>query len=207
MHNPRHDSNRVAIRWRVVPKNLQQTLALANAATDFEAPVFATPIGTQTEISSETQQEMQKKQKMISLFEAVVPFYDYCFMSKVPPDLKYTKSHEWVRVAGDTATVGITDHAQRELTDIVFLELPSVGDKVKAGDACAVVESVKTASDIYSPLSGQIVEANKPVVEDPAQVNSEPYGAGWFYKIKLSHPAELDALLTPKEYAAQIKPK
>lgn len=127
-------------------------------------------------------------------------------MSKVPADLKYAKSHEWVRVKGDTATVGITHHAQHELTDIVFVELPSVGDKVKAGDACAVVESVKTASDIYSPVSGEIVEANKLVVEDPAQVNSEPYGTGWFFKIKLSHPAELDALLTPAEYSAQTKP-
>ena len=127
-------------------------------------------------------------------------------MAKIPADLKYTKSHEWVRVTGDLATVGITDHAQHELTDIVFVEVPGVGDKVKAGDACAVVESVKTASDIYSPVSGEIVDANKLVVEDPAQVNSEPYGTGWFFKIKLSHPAELDALLSPKEYQAQIKP-
>jgi len=128
------------------------------------------------------------------------------FMSKVPADLKYTKSHEWVRVVGDTATIGITDHAQHELTDIVFVELPTVGDKVKAGEACAVVESVKTASDIYSPLSGEIIEANKSVVEDPALVNAEPYGEGWFYKIKLSNPGELDTLLAPDKYKAQIKP-
>ena len=127
-------------------------------------------------------------------------------MSKVPADLKYTKSHEWVRVVGDTATIGITDHAQHELTDIVFVELPTVGDKVKAGEACAVVESVKTASDIYSPLSGEIIEANKSVVEDPALVNAEPYGEGWFYKIKLSNPGELDTLLAPDKYKAQIKP-
>ena len=127
-------------------------------------------------------------------------------MAKIPADLKYTKSHEWVRVAGGTATIGITDHAQHELTDIVFVEVPQVGDRVKAGEACAVVESVKTASDIYSPVSGQIVEANKLVVEDPAQVNSEPYGAGWFFRIKLSNPAELEALLSPEEYKAQIKP-
>ena len=126
------------------------------------------------------------------------------FMSKIPADLKYTKSHEWVRIKGDTATIGITDHAQHELTDIVFVEVPAVGDKVKAGDACAVVESVKTASDIYSPVSGDVVEANQLVVQDPAQVNSDPYDAGWLYKIKLSNPAELGALLTPKGYKAQI---
>jgi glycine cleavage system H protein len=125
-------------------------------------------------------------------------------MSNVPSDLKYTKSHEWVRVSGDTAVVGITDHAQHELTDIVFVELPDVGKKVKSGDACAVVESVKTASDIYSPVSGEILEANRLVVDDPALVNSEPYDSGWFYKIKLSHPAELNMLLSPKKYKAQI---
>src|SRR5207244_4527381 len=106
--------------------------------------------------------------------------------SKVPGDLKYANSHEWVRVSGDTAIVGITDHAQHELTDVVFVELPEVGKKVKAGEACAVVESVKTASDIYSPVSGEIVENNKAVVDNPALVNSEPYAAGWFNKIKLS---------------------
>ena len=127
-------------------------------------------------------------------------------MSKVPANLKYAKSHEWVRVVGDTATIGITDHAQHELTDIVFVEVPEVGDRVKAGDACAVVESVKTASDIYAPMSGEIVEANKLVVADPALVNSDPYDAGWLYKIKLSNPAELGALLTPEKYKAQIKP-
>jgi len=125
-------------------------------------------------------------------------------MSKVPSDLKYTKSHEWVRVSGDTATVGITDHAQHELTDIVFVELPDVGRKIKLGDACAVVESVKTASDIYSPLSGEIVETNRAVVDDPALVNSDPYDAGWFYKIKPGNPAELNALLSPEKYKAQI---
>jgi glycine cleavage system H protein len=125
-------------------------------------------------------------------------------MTKVPPDLKYAKSHEWVRVQGDTATVGITDHAQHELTDVVFLELPAVGRQVKAGEACAVVESVKTASDIYSPLSGQIVEANKAAGDNPALVNTDPYGGGWFYKIKLSNPAELNNLLSAESYKAQI---
>jgi len=124
--------------------------------------------------------------------------------SKVPLDLKYTKSHEWVRVSNNVATIGITDHAQRELTEIVFVELPDVGAKIKSGDACAVVESVKTASDIYSPVSGEIVEINKLIVDDPALVNSEPYDAGWFYKIKLSNPAELSVLLSPAKYKAQI---
>jgi len=125
-------------------------------------------------------------------------------MAKVPSDLKYAKSHEWVRVAGNVATVGITDHAQHELTDLVFVEVPEVGRTIKAGDACAVVESVKTANDIYSPVSGVVIEVNPLVVADPALVNSEPYNGGWFYKIKLSAPAELNALLSPEQYKAQI---
>jgi glycine cleavage system H protein len=125
-------------------------------------------------------------------------------MSNVPVDLKYAKSHEWVRVNGDTAVVGITDHAQHELTDVVFVELPDVGRKVKAGEPCAVVESVKTASDIYSPVSGEIVETNKAASDNPALVNTEPYADGWFYKVKLGNTAELNALLTPEQYKAQI---
>src|ERR1700675_4882487 len=125
-------------------------------------------------------------------------------MSNVPADLKYAKSHEWVRVNGDTATIGITDHAQHELTDVVFVELPQVGRQLKAGEACAVVESVKTASDIYAPVSGQVVEVNKAVVDNPALVNTDPYGGGWFFKIKLSQPAELNQLLAPAQYTAQI---
>jgi len=124
--------------------------------------------------------------------------------SKVPADLKYAKSHEWVRVSGDTAVVGITDHAQHELTDVVFVELPAVGRKVKAAEACAVVESVKTASDIYSPVSGEVIEVNQSIVDSPALVNTDPNGAGWFYKIKLAAPAEADALLSPADYARQI---
>jgi glycine cleavage system H protein len=126
-------------------------------------------------------------------------------MSHVPADLKYAKSHEWVRVSGNSAVVGITDHAQHELTDIVFVELPEVGRMLKAGEACAVVESVKTASDIYSPLSGEVIEVNKAVVDSPALVNSEPHGGGWFFKIKLSDAAELARLLTPEQYSAQIQ--
>ena len=125
-------------------------------------------------------------------------------MSNVPSDLKYTKSHEWVRINGDTATVGITDHAQQELTDIVFVELPEIGKQFQSGDACAVVESVKTASDIYSPVSGEILETNKAVVDNPALANTEPYAGGWFFKIKLSNPAEMDALLSAERYQVQI---
>lgn len=125
-------------------------------------------------------------------------------MTNIPSDLKYAKSHEWVRVNGDTATVGITDHAQHELTDVVFVELPEVNRQAKAGEACAVVESVKTASDIYSPVSGQVVEVNKAVVDNPALVNTDPYGGGWFFKIKLSQPGEVNSLLSPEQYKAQI---
>jgi len=124
--------------------------------------------------------------------------------SKVPGELKYAKSHEWVRVTGDMAVVGITDHAQQELTDVVFVEVPAVGRKVKAGEAVAVVESVKTASDVYSPISGEVTETNKAVTEKPDLVNSDPYGQGWFYKIKLSSPAELEKLLPAAQYTAQI---
>lgn len=126
------------------------------------------------------------------------------FMSQVPSDLKYAKSHEWIRVAGAIATVGISDHAQHELTDVVFVEFPAVGRKVKAGEACAVVESVKTASDIYSPVSGEILEVNQAAVEDPALVNREPYAGGWFYRIKLEAPEELNDLLSADQYQAQI---
>lgn len=124
--------------------------------------------------------------------------------ANVPANLKYAKSHEWVKVEGDIATVGITDHAQHELTDVVFVELPAVGRKVAAGEACAVVESVKTASDIYSPVSGEVVEINPPVTDNPALVNTAPYGEGWFFKLKLANPAELDALMTPEVYTSQI---
>jgi glycine cleavage system H protein len=125
-------------------------------------------------------------------------------MSNIPVDLKYAKSHEWVRVAGDLATVGITDHAQHELTDVVFVELPELHKKLKAGDPCAVVESVKTASDIYSPVSGEVTEVNKAVVDNPALVNTAPYETGWFYKIKLSNPSEVSSLLGPEQYKSQI---
>ena len=129
---------------------------------------------------------------------------DATFMANIPDDLKYTASHEWVRVENDTATIGITDHAQAELTDVVFVELPAGGRSVKAGEAVAVVESVKTASDIYSPVSGEIVEVNAAVTENPSLVNSEPYAGGWFYRVRLSDPGEAASLLSPSDYAGQI---
>lgn len=124
--------------------------------------------------------------------------------TQIPADLKYAKSHEWSRIAGGLATVGITDHAQHELTDIVFVELPAVGRQLKAGEACAVVESVKTASDIYAPLSGEVIEVNKAVADNPALVNTEPYANGWFFKLKLSAPAEAGQLLSDDQYRQQI---
>jgi glycine cleavage system H protein len=126
--------------------------------------------------------------------------------ANVPGDLRYAKSHEWVRVNGDTADVGISDHAQRELTDVVFVELPAVGRKLKAGESCAVVESVKTAGDIYAPVSGEVVAANPQLAQHPDLVNSAPYGEGWFFKIKLADPSELDRLLSPEDYLKQIAP-
>lgn len=125
-------------------------------------------------------------------------------MSNVPADLKYAKSHEWVRVTGDIATVGVSDHAQQELTDVVFVELPAVGRALKAGEACAVVESVKTASDLYAPVSGEVVAVNPDVVADPALVNRDPYGRGWFFRIRLTRPEELTSLLDAAAYRAQI---
>ena len=125
-------------------------------------------------------------------------------MSKVPSDLRYAKTHEWVRVGGEYATVGITDHAQHELTDIVFVELPQMGRKLKAGESCAVVESVKTASDIYTPVSGEITAINDAVVANPALVNTDPYGEGWFFKLKLAKPEEAQSLITPDAYTKQV---
>jgi glycine cleavage system H protein len=124
--------------------------------------------------------------------------------SKVPVDLKYAKSHEWVRVEGDVATVGISDHAQQELTDIVFVELPAVGRQLKAGEACAVVESVKTASDVYAPVSGEVTAVNEAVTRTPSLVNDQPYDQGWFFKVRWSQPAEAGGLLSPADYGKLI---
>ena len=122
----------------------------------------------------------------------------------VPNNLKYAKSHEWVRVEGDSAVVGISDHAQHELTDIVYVELPQVGDRVEAGKECAVVESVKAASDIYAPVTGDIVAVNEELSRTPELVNQDPYGKGWMFKVKMSDLPELGELMTPNDYAAHI---
>ena len=125
-------------------------------------------------------------------------------MSDIPTNLKYASSHEWVNVEGDTAIIGISDHAQDELTELVFIELPEIGRELTAGDPCAVVESVKTASDIYAPLSGEIIDTNDALDTEPGTVNDDPYGDGWFFKIRLANPKELDDLLSPDDYAEQV---
>ncbi len=113
---------------------------------------------------------------------------------------KFTKDHEWIRVEGDVATIGITDHAQGQLGDVVFVELPEIGRKVKAGEACAVVESVKAASDVYAPVSGEVIAGNDDLSATPARVNEDAQGKGWFFKLKLSNPKELDALMDKAAY-------
>ncbi|MDZ7277456.1 glycine cleavage system protein GcvH [Pantoea eucrina] len=126
-------------------------------------------------------------------------------MSNVPNELKYRDSHEWVRKEADgTYTVGITEHAQELLGDMVFVDLPEVGTHFAAGDDCAVAESVKAASDIYAPLSGEIVAVNDALADAPEQVNSEPYGSGWLFRIKASDESELDAMLDADAYKAAI---
>jgi glycine cleavage system H protein len=122
----------------------------------------------------------------------------------VPKDLKYTKSHEWVRVEGSSAVVGITEHAQNELTDVVYVELPAVGTRVEAGKQCAVVESVKAASDIYAPVSGDVGAVNEELSSAPELLNHDPYGKGWMFTIAMSDPGELDELLSADDYAHHI---
>ena len=122
----------------------------------------------------------------------------------VPADLRYKSSHEWVRLEGDIATVGISDHAQEELTDVVFVELPAVGRVVDADDPTAVVESVKAASDIYAPVAGEVIDVNPDVEADPSLVNSDPYGRGWIFKLRVRNEGDIETLLTPDEYLAQI---
>jgi len=119
--------------------------------------------------------------------------------------LYFTKEHEWIRVEGDTATVGISDHAQEQLGDIVFVEVPDVGRRVAKGQEAAVVESVKAASDVYSPVSGEVVEGNQAIADDPALVNSDPEGQGWFFKLKLDNPGELDGLMDESAYREWVK--
>ena len=122
----------------------------------------------------------------------------------VPDDLQYAETHEWIRVEGDTGTVGITDHAQNELTDIVYVDPPKVGAAVTAGQPAAVVESVKAASDIYSPVDGEVIEVNASLSSEPALVNTSPYENGWLYKLRLTNPSQLAALKSPDDYRAQI---
>lgn len=124
-------------------------------------------------------------------------------MSNTPEELKYASSHEWARLEGDIVTVGISDHAQEALGDLVYVELPNVGDSVQAGDEAGVVESVKAASDIYAPVSGEVIEVNETLVDNPEIVNTAPYTDGWLYRIRVSDVSELDELLSADEYAAQ----
>jgi glycine cleavage system H protein len=120
----------------------------------------------------------------------------------VPSELKYTKSHEWVRVDDDgIATIGITDHAQEMLGDLVFVELPEVGAELGTGAECAVVESVKAASDVYSPVSGEVIEINEALAESPETINQDAYEEGWIFRVRLADPHELDALLDADSYA------
>ena len=117
---------------------------------------------------------------------------------------RFAKTHEWAHTEGDIATVGISNHAQKEISDIVFVDLPKVGQKVTAGQNCCVIESVKSASEIYAPVSGEIVEVNSALETDPALVNREPHGNGWLFKIKMTAPAEYEALLDLSAYKATL---
>lgn len=126
-------------------------------------------------------------------------------MSNIPAELKYTKSHEWVRTETDgSLTVGITDHAQEALGDLVYVEVPEVGSALDAGDAAAVVESVKAASDVYAPIGGEVIAANEELADAPEQVNEDPYGGGWLFKLQPTDASELDALLDAEAYQADI---
>jgi len=126
-------------------------------------------------------------------------------MSDIPSELKYSKEHEWVRIDDDgNAIIGITDHAQELLGDMVYVELPEVGTNVAVEDETGVVESVKAASDVYAPVSGEIIEVNEDLVDEPESINSEPYEGGWLYKVELANESDVEALLTPDEYADLI---
>ncbi|MGH8904543.1 MAG: glycine cleavage system protein GcvH [Egibacteraceae bacterium] len=126
-------------------------------------------------------------------------------MAFIPDDLSYTKDHEWVRTTGDRARVGITDHAQRQLGDVVYVELPSVGQRLDATEPFGSVESVKAVSEVYMPVSGTVAVVNETLSDSPEQVNDDPYGDGWFIEISVSNPAELDGLLTAAEYEDYIR--
>jgi glycine cleavage system H protein len=118
---------------------------------------------------------------------------------------RYSKDHEWIRLDGKIATIGITEHAQEALGDVVFVELPEVGREVDAGEACAVVESVKAASDVYAPVTGTVTEINQGIVDDPAKVNADATGAAWFFKVEVSDPDVMSELLTEEEYNAFVE--
>jgi glycine cleavage system H protein len=124
--------------------------------------------------------------------------------NEVEEDLKYTDSHEWLKVEGDKAKVGITDHAQEELTDIVFVELPENGKEVRKGEELCVVESVKSVSEIYSPVSGKVIKVNKDLEDSPEIINESPYGEGWLVEIELSDKSEIDELLNSEDYKKNI---
>jgi len=122
-----------------------------------------------------------------------------------PDELRYTKSHEWVRISGNKAVCGITDYAQHELSDVVYVELPDIGTEVTAGEQCAVVESVKIAADVYAPLSGKVTRINAELDGAPEMVNATPYGAGWLFEVEMSTLAEADALMSADEYKAHTE--
>ena len=122
----------------------------------------------------------------------------------VPAELKYTDEHEWIGIEGNIATIGVTDHAAEELSDITFVELPAVGDEVTAGEAFGVIETVKAASDLFAPVSGKVVEVNTTLEDDPEIVTKGPYGAGWMIKIEMSDPSELEKLLDAEAYKKLI---
>ena len=122
----------------------------------------------------------------------------------IPADLRYSKDHEWIRVEGDKGTVGISEHAQTQLGDVVFVDLPEVGRSVKAGDVFGTVESVKAVSELYAPVSGEVVEVNSALTAKPETVNKDPYGGGWMIVLKLSDPAEVDGLLDAAAYEALV---
>ncbi|MFI3323825.1 MAG: glycine cleavage system protein GcvH [Rikenellaceae bacterium] len=122
----------------------------------------------------------------------------------IPTNLKYSSDHEWCSVEGNVATIGITDFAQSQLGDIVFVDVPTVGEQIAAGDLFGTIEAVKTVSDAFSPVGGEVLEFNDAVDADPAVVNSDPYGAGWLVKIEMSDPTQLDSLLSAEQYAELI---
>ena len=122
-----------------------------------------------------------------------------------PPEYRYTKDHEWISVSGSQGRVGITDYAQKQLGDVVFVDLPEAGRGVTHGQACGTIESVKAVSELYSPASGKVAEVNPALSSKPETVNSDPHGSGWLFVIDLSNPAEIDALLTSDQYAELVK--